>query len=42
MHAVTHESALPSFEGFAARWGYTVRTVDLAADGTGAPFTSWA
>lgn len=36
MHRVLHELALPTFHRYARRWGWTVRAVDLPADGSGA------
>lgn len=36
MRSVMHEHALPTFHRFAARWGYEVRSEDLASDGAAA------
>jgi hypothetical protein len=36
MRSVLHELALPTFQAYAARWGYAVRAVDLPRDGAGA------
>jgi hypothetical protein len=36
MRAVLHELALPTFERYAARWGWQVQAHDLTADGSGA------
>lgn len=46
MRTLLHQFAVPTFRGFADRWGYQVRAVDLTRDGTaanaGATHAKWA
>ena len=40
MRSVLHDHALPTFDRFAARWGYDVRPEELGRDGSGADRTA--